>query len=76
MTDERAWVERRHKATAYLTPPQIRVLSTLDPDAIKGMVVISTFPDNDIEVTWSDLDGNVHTRTIDADGEITNARTA
>ena len=64
------WVERRHKATAYVTPPQLRVLSTLDPDAIKGMLVISTFPDDDIEVTWADLDGELYKLTIDADGEI------
>ena len=64
------WVERRHKATAYVTPPQLKVLSTLDPDEIKGMLVISTFPDDDIEVTWGDLDGEVHTWTIDTDGEI------
>ena len=64
------WVERRHKATAYVTPPQLKVLSTLDPDEIKGMLVISTFPDDDIEVTWADLDGELYKLTIDADGEI------
>jgi hypothetical protein len=64
------WLERRHKATAYVTPAQLKVLGTLDPDAIKGMLVISTFRDDDIDVTWADLDGTVHTRTIDAEGEI------
>lgn len=65
-----AWVERRFKATAYLTPPQLRALGTLDPDAIKGMLVLSTFPDDEIEITWADLDGVLHARTLDADGEI------
>jgi hypothetical protein len=64
------WEERRYKATAYVTPPQLKALSTLDPDAIKGMLVISTFPDDEIEVTWADLDGEVHTRTIDTEGAI------
>lgn len=71
MTEERLWAERRFKATAYLTPPQLEVLGTLDPYAIKGMIVISTFADDEVELTWADRDGVVHTRTIDADGEIT-----
>ena len=71
MTEERLWAERRFKATAYLTPPQLEVLATLDPDAIKGMIVISTFADDEVELTWADRDGVVHTRTLNADGEIT-----
>ena len=66
-------VERRFKATAYLTPAQLRALSTLDPDEIKGMLVISTFPDDEIEITWADLEGTLHTRTLGADGEVERA---
>ena len=72
MTNEPLRVERRYKATAYLTPAQIKVLSTLDPEAIKGMLVISTFPDDEVELTWADLDGVLHVRTLDPDGEIKN----
>jgi hypothetical protein len=68
--NEGPWVERRYKATAYLTPPQLKALGTLDVDEIKGMVVISTFPDDEIEVTWADLDGTVHTRTLTPEGEL------
>ena len=70
MSEDRLWAERRFKATAYLTPPQLRALGTLDPEAIKGMLVVSTFPDDDIEITWADLEGVLHSRTLSADGEI------
>jgi hypothetical protein len=65
--------ERRFKATAYLTPPQLRALADLDPDAIKGMLVVSTFPDDDVEITWANQDGTLHMRTIGPDGELKNS---
>ncbi len=72
MSPEWAGAERRFKATAYLTPPQIRVIGKLDTDQMKGMLVVSTFPDDDVEITWADLDGALHTKTIGPDGEIKN----
>ena len=65
--------ERRFKATAYLTASQLRALGELDPDEIKGMLVVSTFPDDDVEITWADLDGTLHMRTLGPDGETKNS---